>query len=161
MGARLDRLGSKPVLTIAIGAWLLIGAGWILMAGKFFAPGLVSVVALLFATGLTAAVVDMARMRLLMAVVPRMGRDHFFAYYSVVTNLALGLSPVFWGLFIDCFHEFHGAWHGMEWNRFSLFFLGSWIGFAITLLLTRWLVEPHAASMDEHVPRIPAQNVDG
>lgn len=149
MGARLDRLGSKPVLTIAIGAWLLIGGGWVCISGKVFAPRLGWVLALLFATGLTAALVDMARTRLVMAVVPPMGRDHFFAYYSVVTNLALGLSPVFWGLFIDCFHDYRGVWHGLEWNRYSLFFSGAWVVFALTLFLTGKLHEPHAARMDE------------
>ncbi len=43
----------------------------------------------------------MANTRLAMAVIPVMGRNHFFAIYSVVGNVTLGLAPIGWGLLID------------------------------------------------------------
>jgi MFS family permease len=149
LGPRLDRMGSKPVLTVAVGAWLLIGCGWFFIAGGTLPARLPLILSLLLLTGFTATLVEMARTRLLMAVAPAMGRDHFFALFSVVTNVVLGLSPVFWGVFIDCLSGVRGSWRGVEFNRFSLFFLGAWLCFFATLLLVRKLDEPRAASMEE------------
>jgi len=43
----------------------------------------------------------MSNTRLAMVVIPVMGRNHFFALYSVIGNVALGLAPIGWGILID------------------------------------------------------------
>ena len=156
-GSGLDRVGSKPVLHFSVVAWLLIVGGWLLIAGKVIAPRPSSMATLLFATGLTSSLVSMAQTRLVMIVTPQMGRDHFFALYSVLTNVTMGLSPIFWGLFIDSVHTVHGNWHGLEWNRFSLFFLGALAAFVLTLAMTRRLEEPQAGGLGELVREILRQ----
>jgi MFS family permease len=142
LGTRLDRLGGKTALTGAVGAWLLIAGGWVLISGRALPPRLPAIIALLLASGFTATLVEIARTRLLMAVAPPMGRDHFFALFSVVINVAQGLSPVFWGLLIDGSSGVRGRWLGLEFNRFSLFFLGAWLVFGATLWRVRKLEEP-------------------
>jgi MFS family permease len=99
--------------------------------------------------GLFAALTNMANTRLAMAVIPAMGRSHFFAIYSVVLNVTLGLAPILWGLMIDALSPVSVLWLGLEWNRYSIFFMGVAAAFLVTLGLARRLDEPAAARMDE------------
>jgi MFS family permease len=90
----------------------------------------------------------MSNTRLAMAIIPAMGRSHFFAIFSVIGNLSLGLAPVIWGVLIDGIGSKETHWFGTDWNRFSIFFAASGAVMLATLALSRWLVEPEAASMD-------------
>lgn len=152
LGSRLDYFGSKPVLTFSMSLWVLILAGWGLVAGKVLPFNLSFILALHFLMGLFAALVSMANVRLVMAVVPVMGRDHFFAMFSVLTNVMLGLSPILWGLLIDAVGSLGAPRWGLEWNRFTVFFAGVVATLFVTLYCVRRLEEPQAASM-EHLLR--------
>jgi len=148
LGSRLDHLGSKPVLTFSFATWMLITAGWMLLAGHALRPGVVLVFALQFLMGLFAALISMSNTRLLMAVTPLMGRNHFFALFSVLANVSLGLAPIVWGVLIDAVGKrqfFSGAF---EWNRYTVFFAAVMVVFVVALALARRLVEPEAATMD-------------
>ncbi len=149
LGSRLDHLGSKPVLTFSLLTWVGIVGGWGLLAGGLLPPRMEIILALQFLMGLFAALVQMANTRLAMAVIPPMGRNHFFAVYSVLGSVALGLSPVGWGLFIDALGgvSFHGV--GLEWNRYTLFFAAAGVVYLAALGLARRLEEPSAASLED------------
>jgi MFS family permease len=148
LGARLDRLGSRPVLMFSMAAWILIMTGWILLAGRVLPALLVTVVPLQFLMGLSASMVMMAKTRLAMAIIPEMGRHHFFALYSVIGSLTLGLTPIFWGLFIDLFRNVQVLWNGFEWNPYTLFFTAVNLVFVLVLALCQCLEEPAAASIE-------------
>jgi MFS family permease len=148
LGARLDRLGSKPVLTFSFVAWVAVLMGWILLAGGLFALKLSLILLLQFFMGLLAALVQMSNTRLAMAVIPAMGRNHFFAIYSVVGNVTLGLAPVGWGLLIDAVGRRSHYWLGLDWNRFTIFFAATTAVYIGTLYFIRKLDEPEAASME-------------
>jgi len=75
--------------------------------------------------GLFAALVTMSNTRLAMAIVPVMGRNHFFAIFSVFGNLSLGLAPILWGVLIDGIGHREVHWAGVDWNRYSIFFAAS------------------------------------
>jgi len=122
LGAHLDRLGSKPVLTFCFAAWFAVLAGWICLSGHVVGASLPLLVTLQFLMGLLAALVQMSNTRLAMAVIPVMGRNHFFAIYSVVNNVTLGIAPVAWGLLIDAVGTRAPVWLGLSWNRFTIFF---------------------------------------
>ena len=149
LGHRLDALGSKPVLAFSFLLWLGILGGWMLLAGGVLSVGLSLIMALQFTMGLFAALVQMSNTRLAMAVIPAMGRNHFLAIYSVVSNLALGLAPVLWGLMIDAVGAWHGRWLGLDWNRYTVFFAATQIVMLVTLLLATRLEEPKAAGFDD------------
>jgi MFS family permease len=149
MGSRLDRLGSKPVLTFCHACWLVVLAGWVCLAGGFFPLKLALIMALEFLMGLLAALVQMSNIRLAMAVIPVMGRNHFFAIYSVLGNVTLGLAPVGWGLLIDAVGASSARWAGFSWNRFTVFFAAAGLVYLVTLTLARRLEEPQAASFEE------------
>ncbi len=148
LGSRLDHLGSKPVLSFALTGWVGVLAGWMLLAGGVFPASLPLILTLQFLMGLLAALVGMATTRLVMAVVPAMGRNHFFAIYSVLLSVTQGLAPVAWGLMIDAVGSRAPRWLGVEWNRYTIFYAATALVVAATLPLTRRLDEPAAASME-------------
>ena len=90
----------------------------------------------------------MANVRLAMAIIPVMGRDHFFALFSVVGSLMMGLSPILWGVLIDSLRGLDVAWPGFALNRYSLFFALTGLVFVVTIGLCQRLEEPKAASME-------------
>jgi MFS family permease len=149
LGSKLDHLGSKPVLMFCMAAWASVLAGWAMLAGHVLPSHLVSILLLQFLMGLLAALVQMSNTRLAMVVVPEMGRNHFFAIYSVVNNVTLGLAPVAWGLLIDIVGANTPRVLGIEWNPFTIFFVGAGLCFLTTLVLARRLQEPEAAGMEE------------
>lgn len=145
----MDHLGSKPILTTSFVSWLVILVGWIGLAGGVLAISLPLILVLQFLMGLSAALVGMAITRLAMAIIPVMGRNHFFALYSVAGSLTLGISPMIWGLMIDAVGNLKFRWLELEWNRYTLYFVAVQILFLITFFLSRRLDEPKAVSMEK------------
>lgn len=158
LGSRFDRVGSKPVLAVSGAAWFAVLIGWLLLAGGVLPTSLAIVLVLQFLMGLLAALVNMANNKLAMGVVPAMGRNHFFAIYSVVANVTLGLSPIVWGLLIDAIGTRSPVWLGLEWNRFAFFFAGAALAFLVLLVIVRRLDEPKAASMEALLREILIQS---
>lgn len=148
-GSRTDRLGSKPVLSFCLSIWILILIGWLLLAGRMVHQQFGLVLFLELLMGFAYALVNMNNTRLAMILAPVMGRSHFFALYSVVANLTLGLAPVFWGLVIDAFGPRQFRFQRFELNRFSLFFACVLLVFVLALVLCRKLDEPKARNLDE------------
>jgi MFS family permease len=116
------------------------------------------VVALQFLMGLLAALVQMSNTRLAMAVIPEMGRNHFFAIYSVIGNVTLGLAPIAWGLLIDAVGHRSGTSGGLLWNRYTVFFAAVALACVVTIGLARRLDEPEASSMEELLREILIQS---
>ena len=87
-----------------------------------------------------------------------MVEKHFFALYSVLGNVTLGLAPIGWGLLIDAVgaHSISGL--GLEWNRFTVFFAAVSLVFLATLVLARRLDEPKAASLEALLREILIQS---
>jgi len=158
LGSRLDHLGSKPVLTFCFSAWVAVLAGWIALSGGVFPARLSIVLALQFMMGLLAALIQMANTRLAMAIIPVMGRNHFFAIYSTLGNVTLGLAPIVWGLLIDAVGARSPTWLGIAWNRYTVFFAAAAFCFTVTLTLARRLHEPEAASMENLLREILIQS---
>ena len=108
--------------------------------------------------GLAFALVNMNNTRLAMVLAPQMGRSHFFALFSVVQNVVLGLAPVGWGFLIDCVGARTWTFNNFEVNRYSLFFLLASVCFGATLYLTHKIEEPKARQMDELVKELLVQS---
>jgi len=158
MAHRFDRVGSKPVLGAACVGWLLVLMGWVLLAGGVIPARLTVVLALTFFMGLLAALANMANNRLAMAIVPAMGRNHFFAIFSVVSNVTLGLAPIAWGVLIDAVSQYAPRWLGLQWNHYTVFFALAAAAFAVTFFLVRRLDEPKAASLEALLREILIQS---
>ena len=115
-------IGSLGVFTVeylvALAAGLL--PGW---------PGLVG--GLNFLGGLAGAVFGVANTRIVMVSVPAMGRNHFFALFTVVCGLGLGGAPMAWGAVLDALGSLEVVAGPLSINRYSLYF-------AVLALLACW-----------------------
>ena len=158
LGHRLDRLGSKPVLSFSFVLWVLMLCGWMALSGRVVGPKVYLILPLQFSMGLFAALVQMATTRLAMAVIPVMGRNHFFALYSVAGSVSLGLAPIGWGLLIDAVDGRTMPDFGLEWNQFTVFFAAAAIMFLMAYVLARRLEEPKAANMETLLREILIQS---
>lgn len=154
---RMDRLGSKPVLGLTMVLGGAATLGWMLVAGGM-GGGTGWAAALALGVGLCNALFAVANNRLAMAIVPAMGRNHFFALFAVVWQLTLGISPVLWGVLLDAVGGWRGAWAGVEWNRYSLFFGLSCMAFAWAFHLARRLEEPRAGAADALIRELLVQH---
>ena len=111
--------------------------------------GIVCAVSLL--SGFAFCTFGMSLTKLVMGTVPESGKSHFFALYSVVGSLTLGICPFLWGILIDALEGVNVVWFGMNWNQYSIYF-SSLVGVLIVLLiLVLRLKEEKAANLNELV----------
>ena len=148
LGHRLDRVGSRPILKLSLCCWILVATGWMLVAGGILSAHLPLILALQFFMGLFAALVGMANNRLAMAIIPAMGRNHFFVLYSVFANVSLGVAPLIWGLLIDLIGNRQFTFLGLNWNHYTIFYALVMVMMIAALLVARKLHEPKAASFE-------------
>lgn len=152
-GRLTDRFGSRPLLGFASSLVVIGQSLWMALA----AGALPHRTPLLFgittfgATGF--AVVGVAGTRLLMGLVPSMGRSHFFAIASVANSLTLGLLPIVWGVIFDGVGRLSGG--GMtlapwwSWNQYTLIYGVVVAGLLGSTFLRRRVNEPRAMSTEE------------
>ncbi|PAW82351.1 MAG: hypothetical protein B9S31_00570 [Spartobacteria bacterium Tous-C9RFEB] len=141
VGRLLDRFGNKVVLFVSL---LLFGSvilGWFCLAAGLVSPksGVVFMVNLL--GGIAGAGFNVANSRMAFAVMPQMGRDHFFALFSVITSLGLGASPVLWGISLDYIGAFEVVTGAFHLHRHSIYFGVLFVLNILTLLQVRRLHE--------------------
>ncbi len=120
LGKLVDRVGSKPLLALSnvvlaahFGCWCALGARLLPLR-----PWSLAVIQSTAGFGLAA--LNLANTRLVMGTVPALGRSHFFALFSVVTSMTLGVLPVFWGMLLDSLVSAHAKWRPWEWNQYSI-----------------------------------------
>ena len=147
--SRLDRLGSRPLMFLALGIWGGVVAVWIAMSGGQLAVNFWIVVAAYLVMGFAFATFYMCLTKLAMATVPEMGKSHFFALYSVVGSLAVGLFPIVWGILIDALTGVSRAWLGLDWNQYSIYFTALLVVLAVVLVLVLRVEEKKAANLNE------------
>ena len=151
VGRLLDRFGNKVVLFVSL---LLFGSvilGWFCLAAGLLSPnsGVVFMVNLL--GGIAGAGFNVANSRMAFAVMPQMGRDHFFALFSVITSLGLGASPVLWGISLDYIGAFEVVTGAFHWHCHSIYFAVLFGLNILTLLQVRRLHERVAENGDAQV----------
>lgn len=138
-GRFLDETGSKPVLFFAQVLFGVVILGWCLMAAQVIPAKEWLVGILTFLSGVASANFGVANTRISMATMPEMGRNHFFALFTVISSLGLGISPVAWGLLLDAIgsYEIVGDWFtaGRHSIYFAIIFLFNLGTFALIPLL--------------------------
>jgi MFS family permease len=119
---RLDATGSKPWLRHGLVIMVLVILGWFFLAAGLL-PGWPALVAgLNFFGGLAGAIFGVANTRIMMGSVPAMGRNHFFALFTVVSGLGLGGAPMVWGAMLDTLGTLDVVLGVMTVNRYSVYF---------------------------------------
>ena len=144
VGHLLDVVGSKRLLRWALALYMVYMVGWVVFASGLIAPGLLPLLLLFVVAGVAGSAINLANVRLIMSIMPEMGRSHFFAVYTVITSLCLGFSPILWGVCLDAMSGVkiavgpHGAF---EWNRYSIYFTALLVLTGATFLAAAALVE--------------------
>jgi MFS family permease len=141
VGRLVDEAGSKPVMT---GALILFGAvilGWFLVAAGVLPCSLWVIGTLNFFAGVAGSNFNLANVRIIMATMPEMGRNHFFALFTVITSLGLGGAPIVWGVSLDFIGTYEAVTGAFHWRRHSIYFLALFVLNLIALTLIRRLHE--------------------
>jgi MFS family permease len=154
IGPLLDRTGNKPALTASGLVFICHFSGWALVAAHVLPANLLMFTIQTLTAGLAGALWNLANVRIVMGIVPHMGRPHFLALYSVAGNLAVGLSPLAWGPVMDALANWHRAWGVWDWNCFSLFYVTLAATIAAGLVLLRQVVEPVTMTWDEFMTEL-------
>lgn len=123
VGRVIDRVGNRVMLRIALALFSFVAAGWMLVSSNVLPIRLVIISVLTFTAGLAGALFNLTNIRLTMSIMPVMGRNHFFALFSVVTSLGLGAAPVLWGVSLDAIGTYEAVTGWFHWKRHSLYFL--------------------------------------
>jgi MFS family permease len=118
----IDAVGSKPILRAALVGFAVVLTGWTLIAAGVVPCTVPIVMGLNFLTGLAAANFNVANTRIMMATMPEMGRNHFFALFTVITSLGLGAAPIMWGVTLDAIGTYELATGWFTWRRHSIYF---------------------------------------
>jgi MFS family permease len=119
---RLDATGSKPWLRHGLSMMAGVIVGWFLLAAGLLPgwPVLVGMLNLL--GGLAGAVFGVANTRIVMGSVPAMGRNHFFAVFTVVSGIGLGGAPMVWGAMLDALGPLDIVLGPFSINRYVIYF---------------------------------------
>ena len=147
--SRLDRLGSRPIIFFALAIGIVCVVVFGLIAGTVVERNFFIITALYLGFGFVLSSISLSLTRLAMATVPRLGSSHYFAVFAVVGNLAMGLSPMLWGLMIDILSGRKWDWLGIEWNEYTVYFVGVAAVLMLTALATIRLEEAKAARLNE------------
>ncbi|NBR63753.1 MAG: MFS transporter [Verrucomicrobia bacterium] len=147
-GRWLDRMGSRPVLFLCVVVMGIHWLGWGAVAAHLL-PFSWGTFAFQQATaGIGLALYNSAHMRLLMGIVPAMGRSHFFALFSVAGSVVAGLAPLGWGLSADALAGFRIG-TGVQLNGFVILYATIALIMIPALILLGRVQEARAASTEE------------
>ncbi len=147
-GRIVDRVGSRPLLVFSGTALIIHFSLWFAVVSRLLPMSVPVFLVLQFFSGLGGSVFNMANTRLVMGTVPAMGRSHFFALFSVVNSLVLGLLPVIWGIALDGLKGWHWTSGRADFNRYSLLYLSLVAVVGVSLLLLKRLQEPRAMTTE-------------
>ncbi len=123
VGRLVDDAGSKPVLTGALVLFCVVIFGWFLVAAGVLPCSMWVIGGLNFLAGVAGSNFNLANVRIIMATMPEMGRNHFFALFTVITSLGLGAAPVVWGISLDAIGTYEAVTGVFHWRRHSIYFL--------------------------------------
>jgi MFS family permease len=137
----MNRTGTKPILRIALVCYFWAVICWLLISSNLLTITPLMVVLIYLILGVAGGLFGIANVRIAMDTMPLMGRNHFFALFTVFTSMSLGLAPICWGIFLDCVGHAQFQLGLFHVNRYSLYFLMLTGLVAVTFVLANPLEE--------------------
>lgn len=141
VGRILDHTGSKLVLQLALAAFVLLQSAWWMLSTEMLVPSVALIVTLHFLGGIIGSNFGLAHTRLMMNTMPPMGRSHFFAFFSVISSIGLGVAPIFWGMLIDSLDRLHRVTGPVHWGKFGVYYFALLLLVMVTWAFTFFLHE--------------------
>ncbi|MEO8206726.1 MAG: MFS transporter [Chthoniobacterales bacterium] len=160
-GRLIDQLGSKLVLSFSLIVYIFVILGWLLMAGGAIHASMVFVAALNFFGGLAGATFNLANVRIMMSTMPVLGRNHFFALFSVITSLGLGAAPIIWGIALDTVGTYEAGSNLLIWKRHSFYFAAILVFNILTFFIVKFLREGKQITDDANLLAAKLRRIDG
>jgi MFS family permease len=145
----IDRVGSRPLLALSGMSHAIHFASWSALSAGVIPLNVLTVFVLQGTAALAWSLYSVARLRLLMAIVPQAGRSHFLALFTSITALISGILPIAWGVLLDALELWRVRWFAWEWNSYSAVYA---MCFALVIAAQYWrtlLPEPKAMPMDQ------------
>lgn len=121
-GKWTDRRGAEPVLIGVFAVYGCVASGWLLIALGILPCAFYLAAALQILGGIASAVFNVANIHLVLKVIPEIGRNRLLALFTVITSLALGAAPVFFGWFLDSIGSRSFALGGQVFDRHAIYF---------------------------------------
>jgi MFS family permease len=149
LGHVVDRVGSRPVLALANVMLAIHLLSWASLSAHLLPLSWWGILLIQVTSGIAIAALNLGNQRLAMSIVPTMGRSHFFALFSVVNGLTLGVLPIAWGIALDSLAGWRQGWNLWEWNHFSVLYVALAV---IALGAQVWhsrLTEPRAMTTED------------
>ena len=144
----IDRTGNKQVLTLSGILLTLHFIGWGSVAAGLVPFNWTMIFIQATTAGFGTALWNLANVRMVMGIVPVMGRSHFLALYSVTANLTIGLVPLLWGPILDGLEGWHVSWGCWEWNSYSLLYCALSFTILVGLCVLQTIDEPKKMTWD-------------
>ncbi len=144
----IDRAGNKPALTFSGILFACHFSGWAGVAAGIIPFNTVVLGILVFMSGLGGALWNLSNVRIVMGIVPAVGRPHFLALYSVASSLTVGLVPLFWGPVMDYLESWRAGWGYWQWNSYSLLYAALAFTMGAGLFMLRSVAEPETMTWD-------------
>jgi hypothetical protein len=141
MGKKLDRVGNKPFLTIATCLLALYYLSWGAVAAGLLPFQLKIVAFQQLIMGIGGAMFGMAYVRMVMGIVPKLGRSHFFAVHTSSIFVILGVSPFIWGMILDHLKQWSVSYSFWNWNGYSLLYVLVGLNMLIATFYLRFIQE--------------------
>jgi len=123
VGGVVDIVGSKPLIRLAVLMYGVVITIWCLIAANVLPCTIYLIAGLNLFAGAASANFNLANVRITMGTMPEMGRNHFFALFTVISSLGLGAAPVVWGLTLDAIGSYEAVTGVFHWKRHSIYFL--------------------------------------
>jgi MFS family permease len=154
VGSIIDRAGNKPALTVSGLFFAAHFAGWACVAAGVIPFTLPFLGYQLFLSGIGASLWNLANVRMVMGIVPHMGRPHFLALYTVASNLTVGVVPLLWGPVMDGTKSWTFTMGFWQWNSYSMFYCALVLAIGAGLFLLRSVVEPITMTWDAFITEL-------
>jgi Major Facilitator Superfamily len=144
----IDRTNNKQVLTLSGIMLALHFAGWGSVAAGIIPFNWTVLIIQAITSGFGGALWALANVRMIMGIVPAMGRPHFLALYSVASNVTIGVVPLLWGPVMDYLEHWSASWGYWNWNSYSLLYCTLSFTMIIGLCVLQTLDEPKKMTWD-------------
>ncbi|HEY0256412.1 MAG TPA: MFS transporter [Candidatus Methylacidiphilales bacterium] len=150
----IDRTHNKQVLTLSGIMFICHFVGWGSIAAGLLPFNWTMVAIQAITSGAGGALWNLANVRMVMGIVPAMGRPHFLALYSVAGNVTVGTVPLIGGVIMDSLENWHASWGFFNWNAYSLLYCVLTFTMIIGLCVLRTLEEPEKMTWDVFISEL-------
>lgn len=144
LGRTIEKIGCKRVLALSLVLFGAVIAGWFFVAAGILPCDRTVIAALNLLSGAAGAAFNVSNARIIFATMPLMGRNHFFALFTVLTSLGLGAAPIVWGISLDFIGTYEAVTGELHWKRHSIYFAALFVLNLFTILQSRRLHEAEA-----------------